>query len=123
MNPVGYFEIPVRDLDRAAAFYEAVFDCALERATIDGYEMALFPAADGAPGATGALAVGDDYVPSEDGALVYFTVADIDATVARATECGGRVIYPTKSIGEAGFVAEIGDGEGNRIALHQAAGA
>lgn len=46
-NPVTYFEIPVQDMDRAVRFYSAVFAFTLERQTIDGYEIALFPSAPG----------------------------------------------------------------------------
>lgn len=118
-NPVFHFEIPVTDMDRAVAFYEDVFGYRLSRENIDGYDMAFFPRADGQPGASGALAKGDVYRPSHDGAVIYFDVADIDAIVARAKGRGARVLYPKKDIGEAGFVAEIEDSEGNRIALSQ----
>lgn len=121
VNPIPYVEIPVTDMDRAVGFYTAVFGADLQRQTVDGYDMALFPA-DGGPGATAALAKGDVYRPSKDGAIVYFGVADIEATVARATAAGGRVLYPVKDIGEFGFVAEIEDSEGNRIALSQPQG-
>jgi predicted enzyme related to lactoylglutathione lyase len=117
-NPVHYFEIPVTDLDRAVAFYSALFGFALERTVVDGYEMALLPRADGAPGASGALAKGDVYVPSMTGAIVYFSVDDLDPVLARAEALGAEVLYPKKSIGPNGFVAEIRDSEGNRLALH-----
>jgi predicted enzyme related to lactoylglutathione lyase len=119
-NPVFHFEIPVTDIDRAVAFYEAVFGYTLTRQLVDGYEMAFFPRPDGQPGASGALAKGDVYRPSHDGAVIYFDVSDIDAVLARASARGSRVLYPKKDIGEAGFVAEIEDSEGNRIALSQA---
>ncbi|WP_425291280.1 VOC family protein [Cohaesibacter gelatinilyticus] len=51
-NPVFYFEIPVIDMDRAVAFYESVFGFNLKRKVVDGYEMALFPRADGKAGAS-----------------------------------------------------------------------
>lgn len=117
-NPVGYFEIPVVDLDRAIGFYTAVFGLRLERRTIDGYDMALFPRSDDAPGASGALARGDVYIPSKTGAIVYFAVDDVDVALKRAEAEGGSVLYPKTAIGMAGFVAEIEDSEGNRIALH-----
>ena len=121
INPVVHFEIPVTDIDRAVAFYEAVFAVKLERREVDGYAMAFFPRADGRPGASGALAQGDVYKPTKDGAILYFDVPDIDAVVARAEARGGVVLYPKKDIGAAGFVAEIADSEGNRIALSEAA--
>ena len=119
-NPVFHFEIPVTDMERAVAFYEAVFGYRLTREAVDGYDMAFFPRADGQPGASGALAKGDVYRPSHDGPVIYFDVPDIDAVLARATARGSQVLYPKKDIGAAGFVAEIEDSEGNRIALSQA---
>lgn len=119
INPVVHFEIPVTDMERAVAFYEAVFGTKLERAEVDGYDMAFFPRADGRAGASGALAKGDVYQPSHHGPILYFDVADIDAIIARAVAHGARVLYPKKDIGAAGFVAEIEDSEGNRIALSQ----
>lgn len=116
-SPVTYFEIPVTDLDRAIRFYEAVFTLTLSRTTIDGHPMALFPAADGDTGATGALATGDSYVPSLDGTRVYFRVDAVDATLARAIAAGGRELYPATTVGPETRVAEFADSEGNRIAL------
>jgi predicted enzyme related to lactoylglutathione lyase len=118
-NPVFHFEIPVTDMDRAIAFYEDVFGYRLTREEVDGYDMAFFPRAGDAPGASGALAKGDVYRPSHDGPVIYFDVPDIDAVIARAEARGSKVLYPKKDIGEAGFVAEIEDSEGNRIALSQ----
>lgn len=117
-NPVTYFEIPVSDMDRAVKFYEAVLEFGLERQEIDGYDMALFPSYPGAPGATGALAKGDVYVPAKAGPVVYFGVRDIDAVLLRATSHGGKVLYPRKDMGEFGTVAEFEDSEGNRIAVN-----
>jgi hypothetical protein len=121
-NPVVHFEIPVTDMDRAVAFYEAVLGYPLTRETVDGYEMAFFPRADERYGTAGALAKGDVYQPSHKGPIIYFDVADIDAVLARAGQRGARVLYPKKDIGAGGFVAEIEDSEGNRIALSQPRG-
>jgi uncharacterized protein len=118
-NPVFHFEIPVRDMDRAKAFYEGVFDYRLTRQEVDGYDMAFFPRADGAAGASGALAKGDVYKPSKEGAIIYFDVPDIDAVLQRAKQRGAKTLYEKKDIGEAGFVAEFEDSEGNRVALSQ----
>lgn len=115
MQLVTWFEIPVVDLDRAVGFYEYVLGVELERTTIDGHPMALFPDADG--GASGSLATGDSYVPSLDGTRVYFRVDDVAGTLQRAIERGGHELYPVTDIGEPGLVAEFADSEGNRIAL------
>jgi uncharacterized protein len=116
---VFYFEIPVTNMDRAVAFYQSLLGVTLTRETVDGYDMALFPFAEGQPGATGALAKGDVYRPSKDGPIIYFHVDDIRATVAKAQTMGRPVLYPVKDVGAAGLVAEIEDSEGNRLALNQ----
>ncbi len=120
-NPIGYVEVPATDMERAVAFYEAVLGFDLERRTVDGYDMALFPYTDGAPGATAALAKGDVYQPTKAGPIVYFSVDSIDDVLKRARAAGARVLYEKKNVGAFGFVAEIEDSEGNRIALSEAA--
>jgi predicted enzyme related to lactoylglutathione lyase len=119
MNPVVYFEIPVLDLDRACDFYSNVFETKLTQEVVDGYQMAFFETSGDSFGASGALVVGDVYVPSHQGCFLYFGVESIDETIARAEELGGSVLYPKKSNGDLGSVAEIQDSEGNRIALHE----
>jgi predicted enzyme related to lactoylglutathione lyase len=119
---VKYFEIPVHDMDRAVAFYESVFRFTLERGEIDGNLMAFFPTDPASTGAGGALAMGDSYVPGKQGCRLYFTVDNIDTTLARAIAAGGAVLYPKTAIGELGFVAEFKDSEGNCIALHSTKG-
>ena len=121
-NFVVHFEIPVLDLDRAMAFYSAVFETSLTCEEIDGYQMAMFPVDDEGFGASGALVQGDVYIPSIEGCFLYFGVESIDETIARALANGGSEMYAKKSNGELGWVAEIKDTEGNRIALHQSAG-
>jgi predicted enzyme related to lactoylglutathione lyase len=120
-NFVVHFEIPVLDLDRAMDFYSRVFETTLSREEIDGYQMGMFPVEDDGFGASGALVQGDVYIPSIEGCFLYFGVTNIDETIERAIASGGSVMYPKKSNGELGWVAEIGDTEGNRIALHEPA--
>ena len=77
-NPVNWFMIPVKDLERAKKFYEAVIDDELARSEMGHMKMAWFPMNKGAPGAAGALVKGEGYVPSHAGTLVYLQVKDID---------------------------------------------
>ena len=117
-NPVMYFEIPVNDMDRSIQFYQTVFNFEFSKEIIDNNEMALFPFAEENSGITGALAKGEIYIPTKDGVLIYFKTSNIDETLKLATECGGQILYPKTDNG-IGFVAEIEDTEGNRIALFQ----
>jgi uncharacterized protein len=117
-NPVVYFEIPVIDMNRAIKFYHSVFEFEFLKDSIDNNEMALFPFKDGDSGISGALAKGSSYQPSKTGTLIYFNTTDIDKTLAKVEQNGGKILYPKTSIGNAGFVAEFEDSEGNRIALY-----
>lgn len=118
LNPVAHVEIPATDLERAMRFYGAVFGVSFaEIVTLHGSRMAHFPFEEGREGASVALAEGDVYVPTLNGAVVYFTVDDIDAALARAEEAGSEVLFPKSAVGGDAFVAEIRDSEGNRIAL------
>jgi predicted enzyme related to lactoylglutathione lyase len=122
MTPIVYVEIPVADMARARRFYERVFDVQLEIQDIDGNEMALFPHAEGQPGASVALARGASYAPGAAGARVYFGVADVRETLRRAVSEGGQPPYPVTEVPGYGRVAEFLDTEGNCIALFAPSG-
>jgi len=49
-------------------------------------------------------------------------VVHAEAVLARAEAAGGRILYPKTHAGEAGFIAEIEDSEGNRMGLSAEAG-
>jgi len=121
MNLVNWFEIPVRDIDRAKAFYEAVFGVELTLNQMGPVEMAFFPMEQGLPGANGSLVKAEFYIPSHFGTLVYFTVKDIEATLEQIGAKGGRTLMGKAGIGEYGFIAHFEDCEGNRVALHSPA--
>lgn len=114
-----YFEIPATDLDRAIDFYGALFGVAIERTTIDGHAMGLFPEVEEGEGISGAIATGESYVPSVDGTRIYFKVDDVRATLAHAVRLGGVELYPPTQVGPQTVVAEFKDCEGNRVALIQ----
>ena len=119
MNTAVYFEIPMKDMSRAIAFYQAVFGYSFERDIIHDCEMAFFPLAETEAGISGALAKGSIYQPSHAGTLIYLYTKDLEATLARATEQGAEILFPLTHNPGWGYVAEMEDSEGNRIALKQ----
>jgi len=120
-NAVGWFEIPVSDMERAIKFYESVFGFKLERNQMGELDMANFPFAD-VPGASGSLNYHKEfYKPSANGVLIYFTChsGDLANELAKVEPAGGKVLMPKKLITEdVGYMALCIDTEGNRIALH-----
>lgn len=117
-NPVGWFEIYVQDMDRAKAFYEAVFQCTLTHLPSPTLEMWAFPYDAAAPGCGGALAKMPDKDSGGGGTIVYFAVEDCAVVVQRVVAAGGTVHLDKMSIGEYGHIALVLDTEGNLIGLH-----
>lgn len=117
-NPIGWFEIPTTDLNRAKEFYEHILGVELSLQDLGPLKMAWFPMVDGGTGASGSLVHAREYTPSYHGSLVYFSVDNIEETLKKITEKSGKIINPKSSIGEYGFVAHFEDSEGKRVALH-----
>ncbi|SFB56312.1 hypothetical protein SAMN03159496_05144 [Rhizobium sp. NFR07] len=79
MNLIAHVEIPVADIARGIRFYGAVFEIQFgEIVEIHESRMAYFPFQEGKDGASGELAQGEADVPTRHGAIVYFSVGDID---------------------------------------------
>nr|WP_321486506.1 VOC family protein [uncultured Draconibacterium sp.] len=121
-NAVGWFEVPVNDMDQAIKFYETVLDIKLDRNQMVPLDMAWFPMTDESYGSAGSLVCHPEfYKPSTDGVVIYFTAhsGDLNNELSRVEEAGGQVLQPkTKISDEYGFMALLIDSEGNRIALH-----
>jgi predicted enzyme related to lactoylglutathione lyase len=118
-NPVTWFEIYVDDLARAKQFYETVFACTLVPEQTDGsFEALRFPGAMPGSGAMGALMKHPMRKPSLEGTMVYFHCDDCDQKLRLAQENGGQIFRSKWSIGDDGYIAIIGDTEGNAIGLH-----
>jgi uncharacterized protein len=115
---VVWFDIPVRDLDRAVRFYSAVLGIELKKEQSGpGVGIALLPHAEGSIG--GCLVQNMDARPSETGPLLYLnTHGRLDEAVKAVEKHGGTVLSARHSIAPFGFRAIVLDSEGNRIALH-----
>jgi len=118
-NPVGWFEIYVQEMDRAKAFYQAVFDVELARLeSPPGLEMWAFPMQPNSYGAPGALVKLEGCGSGDNSVLVYFSCADCAVQAARAVKSGGKIHKDKMSIGQYGFIALVVDTEGTMIGLH-----
>lgn len=116
---VGWFEIPVSNMDRAKKFYETVFEIDISIHDFGGFLMGWFPFSENKSGAAGTLVKQDSYVPSKEGTLVYFNSANVQNELDRVEEAGGIIQQTKTQISlEHGFMGVFIDTEGNRIALH-----
>ena len=119
-NVISWFEIPSTDLNRAAKFYETIFDITLTPLETPEIKMRLFPLED-MMGVGGAIVdSGGFHKPSStDGPLLYLNAnPDVQNVLDKVEAAGGKIIVPKMSIGEYGFMGAFIDTEGNRIALH-----
>ena len=116
-HAINWFEIPVADLDRATHFYETLLATKLQRESMDGIDLAMFPMDQAS--VSGALVKADFMAPNAQSSVVYLNAEGIlDQAIARAQEVGAKVLFPKTAIGENGYIAHISDSEGNRVALH-----
>lgn len=117
-HQIVWFDIPVRDIDRAVRFYSAVLGTPLKKEQAGpGAAVAVLPRSEGSIG--GSLIQNMDAKPSDSGPLLYLnTEGRLDEAVAAVESHGGRVLVEKHSIAPFGFRAVVLDSEGNRVALH-----
>ncbi len=90
VNALNWFEIPTVDIDRAAAFYGAIFDAEIVAFEMyPGFKMAMLPYEQG-KGVGGAIVHGEGYTPSTEGSIVYLNGgADLSVVLDRIAPAGG----------------------------------
>lgn len=116
MVSINIVEIPSRDLERALAFYAAVFDLELEISEIDGQRMVFFPQDDPrAP--TVAITEGDDYQPSGEGVRLYLSVDDLETVLSRVVDAGGEIAAEIDVVPQWARFAAFRDLEGTVVGL------
>ena len=116
-NMVVWFEIPVKDLNRAVKFYSKVLGVEVRPMEAGPGKMAFFPFAPGT--ASGALVESKENSPNEKGTLVYLNGGeDLSFPLKRVEAACGKILQGKTGIGDHGFIATFKDTEGNRVALH-----
>lgn len=124
MNPVGWFEIYVQDIDRAQRFYEAVLQVRmndLTGPTEHDLKMKTFSGDENAierPGSNGALVQMAGAPSGGNSTLVYFMCEDCSVEESRVEGAGGGIFKPKMSIGPYGFISLCTDPDGNMFGLH-----
>ncbi len=118
-NAINWFEIPVKDLDRASKFYSKILGQKLQSMEAMGMKTAFFPADMENGKVGGCLIAGKGYKPSLSGALVYLNGGiNLKSILSKVEKAGGKILLPKTSIGHNGFMAHFQDTEGNKVGLH-----
>jgi hypothetical protein len=112
-NQVIHAEVVGKDQVALQRFFGQLFGWKLDTNNPGGYGMS---SADETGIVVGVGATRDG---SAGHVTFYVTVSDIDATLARATELGGRVVMPKMSPGEGATIALVADPEGHVVGLTQ----
>lgn len=116
-NTLAWHELTTRDVDVAMGFYGAVlgwaFDQVPDGAGPGGYRM--ITVGDRVVGGIMPME-GDEWGDMPSHWMVYFSVADTDATAARVTELGGVVSVPPFEA-PVGKMAVVNDPDGNAFSI------
>ena len=118
-NAINWFEIPVKNFDRAKKFYGAIYGAKLKEMDMGDYKMALLPFDEKKGGVGGGIMHGKGYVPSQKGTVVYLNGgSDLKVVLNKVKKAGGKVLKAKFKIGDAGYLAYFQDTEGNKVGLH-----
>lgn len=120
MNPIGWFEIYVEDLDACVAFYEKTLSVTLvpNEVPMPNLEMRMFPADYNSYGASGAICRMKGVPAGANSTMVYFSCGDCSVPESKVAEAGGEVIASKFSLGKHGFITVAKDPDGNTIGFH-----
>lgn len=117
-HALGWFEIPVTDMERAQKFYSHVLDAELKTEDWYGVVMSVLPFQNGVGGSL-MESKEHGYTPSQEGSIIYLNATpDLAPYLARVEEVGGQTLTPKTSIGSNGFIALFLDSEGNKVGLY-----
>ena len=118
---VVHFEVPCEDVDRAQAFYKYAFGWTIMPMPETNYTMvSTGPTGDQGPSEPGYI--GGGMLERDElfrGPVITVDVDDIDATLAKVEELGGKIVRPRQEVGQMGFTAYFTDTEGNLTGLWQ----
>lgn len=113
-----WIELMARDAARARAFYTGLLGWETKVSRDFGFEYTEFLAA-GAP-VGGLMAMeGPEWEGIPPHWMVYFAVADVEATVAQATAAGGRVCVPPTDVPGVGRFSVLDDPTGATCSVIQ----
>lgn len=118
VNPVGWFDIHVSNLERAKKFYETVFNVQFTDLPIEWGRQSFFPFYQESPNISGALVEKKDMTSNGNNTVVYFETEDCVSEERKIEQAGGKIIQPKTYIGEFGYISIFIDTEGNTIGLH-----
>lgn len=118
-NAISWFEIPVKNFERAKSFYTTMLGTTITDSHMADMKYGVFAYDEDNNSVGGGIVETEGYTPSKEGVVVYLNGGDdLSVPLSRVESAGGSVLIPKTDIGENGFMAHVLDTEGNKIALH-----
>ena len=118
-NAISWFEIPATNYERAKKFYNTMLGIKIADMHMPEGKYGMFPYDNDNNGVGGGLVEMKGTQPSADGVTIYLNGGnDLSGPLSRVEAAGGKILMPKTDIGENGFMAQLLDTEGNRVALH-----
>jgi len=118
-NAISWFEIPATDYERAKTFYNTILGIEIADMPMPEGKYGMFPFDQENNGVGGGIMQMEGVNPSAEGVTIYLNGGDdLSGSLSRVEAAGGKIIMPKTDIGENGFMAQLLDTEGNRVALH-----
>lgn len=112
-NPICWFEIGTRDIEKSKKFYDSIFDWDTKK-DLNFQDMEMIETGERP---SGAIFKGPPEMPLA--VTVYFQVNDINETLKRVGDAGGSVFMPKTDIPQAGWFAIFKDPEGVYVSIFQ----
>ena len=110
-DPVTNFEINSADPAKARRFYTSVLGWKMQEVPETNYTFVDTGAGKGIGGGIGPLRGAKPFV------TFYVVVSDLNATLKKATDNGGKVVFPATKVGPTTTIALFSDPDGNVIGL------
>jgi len=118
-NAINWFEIPVKNFERAKQFYSTVLGVEVSEMPMPNMKYGMLPFDMQNGGIGGAIVEAQGMNPSEDGSIVFLNGGDdLSVPLAKVEVAGGKVLFPKTAVGENGFISHFIDTEGNKVAFH-----
>ncbi len=111
-----WFEIPVKDLEAAKTFYNAVLETELVDQEMGPNKVGIFPNRDPRTGVAGHLYEGQPGEPGKGNTVHLAVPAPLETAMDRLTAHGGQVVSDIITIDSGRFVYCL-DPDGNSIGL------
>ena len=110
-------ELMTKHTAKAQAFYSGLFGWKAEAMKGGPIPYTIFKNANDPNGVGGMLSITPEMGPVPPNWLPYFAVTDADATVAKTTKLGGKVLMPPRDIPGTGRFAVLQDPQGASFAI------